>query len=99
MNDDTFKNLEDEIRLSVKAKSVLESEPFKIAFGRLEQALLEAMRSAGTEDKTRNRLLDKFQVLHEIRDTLQSMVDTGMMAETQLKERTIFQRVKDFVAN
>lgn len=98
MTEDQERLLSDEVRLAGKAENVLKSEAFKAAFDRVEEALLGAMKSSPIADeRLRLRLLDKFECLHALRDCLQSMVDTGHMAEEQLRQQTIAQRVKDFL--
>lgn len=91
-------SLEDEVRLAGKAKQVLEHEAFKYAFNTVETALLSAMNATPIEnDKLKLRLVDKYEALQSLRGCLQSMVDTGLMAEEQLKQKTIAQKVKEFV--
>lgn len=90
--------LNEEVRLAGKAENVLKSEAFKAAFNQVEQALLGAMRSAAIADeRLRLRLLDKYECLHALHDCLQSMVNTGAMAEEQLRSKSVAQRVKDFL--
>jgi hypothetical protein len=89
---------ENEIRLAGKAQEVLEHEAFKHAFSTVENALLTAMTATPIEnDKMKLRLVDKYEALQSLKACLQSMVDTGLMAEEQLKRKTISQRVKEFV--
>lgn len=91
-------NLEEEVRLAGKAKEVLQHEAFKYAFGTVEQALLAAMNGTPIEnDKMKLRLVDKYEALQSLKACLHSMVDTGLMAEEQLKQKTIAERVKQFV--
>jgi len=98
MNQDEEQRLAEEIRQAGKANEVLRSEAFKAAFSQIEQALLMAMKSSPIADeRLRLRLLDKFECLHALRDCMQSMVDTGLMAEEQLRQKTVAQRVKDFL--
>lgn len=90
--------LNEEVRLAGKAGDVLKSEAFKHAFNTIEEALLGAMRSSAIQDeKLRLRLLDKYESLHALRDCLQSMVTTGLMAEEQLRQKTITQRIRDLL--
>lgn len=91
-------DLSQEMRMAGKAREVLESEAFKAAVGQIEGALLGAMKSAAiSDDRLRIRLLDKYESLHALLSCLQSMVDTGLMAEEQLRQKTITDRVKDFL--
>ena len=88
--------LADEIRKAGHAREVLENAAFKDAVKKIDQALLSGMRSAGiADDKLRLRLLDKYEALHDLMDELQSVVNTGLLAEEQLRQRTVAQRIKD----
>ena len=98
MNEQDEQLRAEEMRLAGKAENVLKSEAFKAAFSQVEEALLGAMKSSPIADeRLRLRLLDKFECLHALRDCLHSMVNTGAMAEDQLRQQTIAQRVKDFL--
>lgn len=98
MTPDEEGRLAEEIRMAGKAENVLKSEAFKAAFNQVEQALLGAMRSSPIADeRLRLRLLDKYECLHALHDCLKSMVDTGLMAEEQLRQKSIAQKVKDFL--
>lgn len=91
-------NLEDEVRLAGKARDVLEHEAFKYAYNTVKEALLSAMEATPIEnDKMKLRLVDKYEALQSLRACLYNMVDTGLMAEEQLKKKTITQKVKEFV--
>ena len=88
--------LAEEIRLAGKAKEVLKNPAFKQAAEKISQALLAGMRRAGIADeKTRLRLLDKYEALHDVLDELQSVVTTGHLAEEQIKQNSIAQKIKD----
>ena len=92
--------LNDELRLAGKAREVLDNDAYKAAFNQIESALLGAMRSAAiVDDKSRLRLLDKYENLQALKDCLQGMVDTGAMAEEQLRQKSLSQRIKDFLVN
>lgn len=91
--------LAQEIRKSGKAREVLENEAFKESVQRIDEALLIGMRNAAiADDKLRLRLLDKYEALHTLLDELQSVVNTGMLAEEELRQRTVAQRIKDATA-
>jgi len=88
--------LAEEIRKAGHAREVLENPVFKQSVDKIDRALLAGMRSAGiADDKLRLRLLDKYEALHDLLDELKSVVNTGLLAEEQLRQRTIAQRVKD----
>lgn len=85
----------EEIRKAGKAAEVLKNEAFRDAVRIIEEALLTGMRNAAiADDKLRLRLLDKYEALYDLLDQLQSAMNTGAMAEQELK--TLKQRVKEF---
>jgi hypothetical protein len=45
----------------------------------------------------RLRLLDKYEALHDLLDELQSVVNTGLLAEEQIRQKSVAQRVKDLL--
>lgn len=95
--------LNDEVRMARQAKETLESDGFKLAFAQVEGALLTAMQATAIQDdKLRLRLLDKYESLHALKNCLQSMVDTGVMASEEIRQiierkKTFAEKVKDFV--
>lgn len=89
--------LAQEIRKGSKAREILENEVFKESVEKIDQALLAGMRRAGiADDKTRLRLLDKYEALHDLLDEIRSVVSTGMLAEEQLKRKSMADSVKEF---
>lgn len=95
MTEEDKVRLEEELRMSGKAKEVLKNEAFKAACNKIDQALLAGMRNSAIRDsKLRLRLLDKYEALHDLLDELQSLVNTGLMASEEIKRRGIAERVK-----
>jgi len=87
----------EEVRKAGKAHEVLNNEAFKEAVAQIDQALLLGMRNAAiADDKLRLRLLDKYEALHDLLDALQSIVNTGLLAEEELRQKTVSQRIKEF---
>lgn len=90
--------LANEIRNAGKAREALENEAFKAAVSKIDQALLAGMRNAAiADDKLRLRLLDKYEALHDLLDELQSTVNTGLLAEEQLRQRSVAQKIKEML--
>jgi DNA-binding GntR family transcriptional regulator len=90
--------LKDELRQAMKAREVLENDAFKDAVQKIDQALLAGMRNAAIRDaKLRLRLLDKYEALHDLLDQLQSTVNTGLLAEEEIRRKTISERVKEML--
>jgi hypothetical protein len=95
MSEDIFK---DELRQAMKAREVLDNDAFKDAVRMIDQALLTGMRNAAiADDKLRLRLLDKYEALHDLLDQLQSTVNTGLLAEEEIRRKTISERVKEML--
>lgn len=90
--------LSQEIRDSGRAKEVLGNEAFKDAVNRVEEALLAGMRKAPiADDKLRLRLLDKYECLHAVVEELQTVVNTGDLAQEQIKQEGLLARAKEFL--
>ena len=92
--------LAEEIRRAGKAKEVLENAIFKQSVEKIDMALLSGMRNAGiADDKLRLRLLDKYEALHDLMDELRSVVNTGLLAEEQIRQKSVSQRIKEAFFN
>lgn len=87
--------LANELRKAGKAREVLENELFKESVKKIEEALLTGMRAAGiSDDKLRLRLLDKYECLYAIVDELQQVINTGQLAEAQIKQASLVDKAK-----
>ena len=92
--------LADELRRAGKAREVLENVVFKESVEKIDQALLAGMRHAGIADeKLRLRLLDKYEALHDLLDELQSVVNTGLLAEEQIRQETVTEKIRKAAKN
>jgi hypothetical protein len=81
-------NLDDEVRLSGKSHEVLNNDAFKYAFGEIELSLLEGIKRCALKDADlREKLCLSYTLLHQLRDQLQSIIDTGRMAEKSLMDK------------
>lgn len=90
---------EDEIRRAGKAREVVENEIFKEAFGEIEEAILMGIRrSAFKDSELREKLCQQYVVLHSIRDQLRTYMESGFIAEEEIKRRTIADRIKEFIS-
>ncbi len=90
-------NLDDEIRMAGKADEILNNDAFKAAFSGIEEALLLGIRqSAFKEVELREKLCHRYALLHDLRTQLQSMIDTGKMAEVELRSKSTLGKVKDY---
>lgn len=85
---------DEEIRRAGQAREILEAEMFKEAFQTIENALLAGIRaSAFTDEKLREKLAQRYAALHDIRNALQSVIETGEMAREQLN---LMEKAKKF---
>jgi len=90
-------SLDDEVRLSGKSAEVLNNDAFKYAFSEIEQSLLEGIKRCALKDADlREKLCLNYTLLHQLRDQLQSIIDTGRMAEEQIKQKTLMERAKEY---
>jgi hypothetical protein len=77
---------EEEMRRAGKAQEVLTNEMFKQAFSEIEEALLFGIRNSAFKDaELREKLCQKYVLLHDLRKQLQSHIETGQLAEAGLK--------------
>jgi hypothetical protein len=94
-------NPEQEIARGHRARQILDDDLFKEAFETVEGALLAGMRNAAiVDEKLRLRLLDRYEVLHSMRDVLSGFMETGKLATRQLEleeqQRSMMERAKDY---
>lgn len=98
MSPEEESQLAQEIREAGHAREVLENVAFKDAASKIEQALLAGMRNAAiSDDKLRLRLLDKYECLHALLGELRTTVETGLLAEEQIRQASVTQRIKDML--
>ena len=89
---------QEEIIRAGKAKEVLTNELFKEAFQTIEGALLAGIRaSAFADEKLREKLAQRYAALHDIRAALQSVMETGEMAQEMMNRESLLQRAKKVV--
>jgi len=90
---------EDEIRRAGKAKEILNNEIFKEAFAEIEAALLRGIRQAGiTDEKLREKLCARYDLLHTLRDQIETYIETGVLAEETIRRQTLMEKAKEFFA-
>lgn len=88
---------EDELRRAGKAKEILGNEIFKEAFSEIEAVLLHGIRrTAFVDDKLREKFCMRYDLLHSLRDQIQTYIDTGMLAEEEIRRKSIADKVKEF---
>lgn len=90
--------LQNEVIFAGKAKDLLENEVFRLAFREVEAALLAGMKQAAFKDaELREKLCQQYVLLHNLRDRIQVYVETGQLAEEEIKRKSIAQKVKDLI--
>ena len=86
---------EEELIRAGKAKEVLEHEMFKEAFNEIESALLRGIRqTAFTDEKTREKLCMRYDLLHSLRDQLKTYIESGVLAAEEIRQRDLKERVR-----
>lgn len=89
---------EDEIRRAGKAREVYENEIFKEAFAEVEEAILGGiLRSPLKDAEMREKFCQQYISLHSIRDRLKTYMETGVLAEEEIRRRTMAERIQSFI--
>jgi hypothetical protein len=97
MTDDEVR-LSNESRRAGKAKEILDNELFKEAVRAIEEALLFGIRQSAFKDKElREKLCDRYSVLHEIVGQLRNHIETGELAIEEIRRRTVAEKLKEFL--
>ena len=89
---------EQELIKAGKARDFLENEIFKEAFAEVEQALLAGIKQSAFKDaELREKLCQQYNLLHNLKDRIAVYIETGQIAEEEIKRRSISQAVKEFL--
>ena len=76
---------------------ILEDEIFKEAFSEIEQALLRGIRQTALKDaELRERLCARYDILHTLRDQLQTYMESGVLAIEEIRQKSLLEKAKDF---
>ncbi len=74
--------MKDEARLGEEARQLLENRVFRDAVTKVEQNIISAMKRAAVNDELLcNRLVISLQLLEQVVKGIESVVQTGKMAE------------------
>lgn len=88
-------SLEDEVRRAGRAKEILGNELFKEAVTEIEGALKDARLNSSIKDtEMREKLWAQEVALHSIIRNLESVIDTGQLAEEQIRQASILDKAK-----
>lgn len=89
--------LEQEVRDGGKAKEILGNEIFQMAVKTLEEALLIGIRQSAFKDEDlREKLCHRYALLFDLIGQLQTIMETGELAQEQIKRQTLAEKVKQF---
>lgn len=87
---------EDEVRRAGKAKEILENEIFKESVQEVHDALVSGIKQAAFKDtELVVRLSQELRALDGVLVRLRSVVETGVMAEEEIRRRTIADMAKE----
>lgn len=90
---------DEEVRRAQKAKEVLGNELFQQAVKAIEEALLLGIRHSAFKDKDlREKLCDRYCMLHEIVGQLQVHIETGELAQSQSLMEKVKEKVREHFA-
>jgi hypothetical protein len=87
--------LEEELVRAGKAEQILAEPLFKECVTTIREALIDGIRrSAFTEDKLREKLCQRLALLEELVGQLQTVMETGKLAEETIRQKTIAERIR-----
>jgi len=86
---------EEELVRAGKAREILAEPLFKECVAIIREALIAGIRrSAFTEEKLREKLCQRLALLEELVGQLQTVMETGKLAEETIRQKTISERIK-----
>lgn len=89
---------EEELKRAEQARQIIDSELFQDSIKAVESALLLGIqRSAFSDEKLREKLAQRYALLHDLIDQIRSHIETGRLAEEQIQQRNWAERLKSAV--
>jgi hypothetical protein len=90
--------IEHDITRGGKAREVLESEVYIDSFDIIKTELLNTWQQSPSRDiEGREKLYLMLAMLNKVQSTLQSVMETGMLAQSELNhKRTMLDRAREF---
>ena len=86
---------EEELVRAGKAREILAEPLFKESVSVIREALIEGIRrSAFTEEKLREKLCQRLALLEDLVVQLQTVMETGKLAEETIRQKTISERIR-----
>lgn len=84
---------EDEIIRAQEARRILESDVYIEAWQGIKDGIVRAMSDAPIGDeKTHHKLVIALQIVNKLQKELETIVQTGRMAEIELEKKSLMQR-------
>ena len=86
---------EEELVRAGKAREILAEPLFKECVSVIREALIAGIRrSAFTEEKLREKLCQRLALLEELVGQLQTVMETGTLAEETIRQKSISERIR-----
>lgn len=89
-------SLEQEIHDAGRAQVILGDEIFKRAVSQIEEALLAGIRNSAFKDEDlREKLCQRYALLHDLLGQLRSTMETGQLAKAELDNTSRMKKIAD----
>jgi hypothetical protein len=89
--------LSEEVARGAEAERILTNPLYIESFDKVEKGLIDTLLTSPLgDDKTHNRLAIALQVLHQTRNALKTIMETGKLAKIQVNEPTVVDKVRNF---
>lgn len=89
---------EEEIQRAERARQILDDGLFKEAVAEIEKALLSGIqRSAFKDAELREQLCARYALLHDLIGQFRTYMESGMLAQEEIRQRTLRERMKQAV--
>lgn len=91
---------QEEVRRAERARQILEEPLFQEAVAAIEKALLAGIaKSAFTDAALREKLCQRYALLHDLVDQLGIHIQTGRLAQEQIAQAAWRAKLKERLAN
>lgn len=89
---------EEELQRAGRAAQILEDSLFREAVKDIENALLMGIRQSAFKDaELREKLCQKYTLLHSLVGQFKTHMETGQLAEETIRRRTIGEKIRSVV--
>ena len=87
---------EEELVRAGRARDILSEPLVKEALNTMREAFISGIRrSAFVDDKLREKLCHRLAILEEFVSQLETVIETGKMAEETIRQKTLAERVRE----